>query len=221
MVCFAIGSLISFGTVIELTQIGNRRDIIVIADPDHVNSLNYKDVNRKLLLEKENWTFYFLSFSFLRNNLHLLCKKRQRQFEMKQHTRKAQKLINNLSILDGIRVLLSYQICYALAFFCAYYHIIQFPGDAKQFYRHFRYVTFVEGIFDTLKIFFLISGFLQSFSFLSKYGDKPQAGDVMRFILYRIGKILPMYIFVLVYIIFAQKHFGSGPTWHLMDKITE
>jgi hypothetical protein len=76
------------GTIIESSQIGNRREIIVIADDDKVNALNYKDVNRKLLLEKESWTYYFLVFSFIRNNLHILCKKRKR-VELKQTTRKA------------------------------------------------------------------------------------------------------------------------------------
>ena len=78
LVCSGICWLIFFGTFIELTQIGNRRDIIVITDQADGNMLDYKDVNRKILLEKERWAFYFLSFSFLRNNMHLLCKKRQR-----------------------------------------------------------------------------------------------------------------------------------------------
>jgi hypothetical protein len=46
---FAIFVLICFGTIVELTQIGNRGDILVCADPLIVNSLNYKDVNRMLL----------------------------------------------------------------------------------------------------------------------------------------------------------------------------
>lgn len=74
--------LVCFGTVIELTQIGNRKDILVLADSNIVNSLNYKDVNRKLLFEKEVWTYSILSFSFIRNNLHLLCKKRQKGFHL-------------------------------------------------------------------------------------------------------------------------------------------
>lgn len=210
---------IFIGTIIEASQIGNRRDIIVIADDQIVNALNYKDVNRKLLLEKEQWTYYFLIFSFVRNNLHILCKKRRR-IVMKQPTRKSQKLVNNLAIFDGIKSIMSFQICYAMSFYCAYYHIIQFPGDASEVIDDIKYLVIVEGIFDSAKTFFLISGFLQTFSFLSKYGMKPRFLDVFKFILLRIIKIVPMYYFVMVVCIFVQKHIGSGPTWHLMDKIT-
>lgn len=108
-----------------------------------------------------------------------------------------------------------------MAFFCSYYHIIQFPNDAKLVYNEFLYVIFVEGVFDVCKAFFLVSGFLQAFSFLTKYGEKPTIQDVMKFILYRLLKVVPSYWFCLVYIIFVQKHIGSGPTWHLMDHLTE
>jgi len=108
LVMFLIFILICLGTVIELTQIGNRKDVLVLADTNIVNSLNYKDVNRKLLFEKEVWTYPILSFSFIRNNLHMLCKKRQKSFQIKNPTRKAEKLISNLAVLDGIRSLLSF-----------------------------------------------------------------------------------------------------------------
>ncbi len=39
-----------YGTLIEFTQIGNRRDIAII---DELKSLDYKMWNRKLLLQKE------------------------------------------------------------------------------------------------------------------------------------------------------------------------
>ena len=74
--------LILVGTIIEESQIGNRRDIIVIVDDQVVNALEYKDMNRRLLLEKEKWTYHFLIFSIVRNNLLILCKKR-RKIEMK------------------------------------------------------------------------------------------------------------------------------------------
>ena len=146
MEIFIIIVFISTGTIIEGSQIGNRRDLIVIADDEKVNALNYKDVNRKLLLEKEPWTFNFLAFSFIRNNLHILCKKRKR-VELKQKTRKAQKLANNLAIFDGIKSLMSFQVCYAMAFLCGFYQIVQFPGDAHVIIDDFRYQFFVESAF--------------------------------------------------------------------------
>lgn len=33
--------------------------------------------------------------------------------------RKAQRLVGNLAVMDGIRALISFQLCYALAFYCA------------------------------------------------------------------------------------------------------
>lgn len=184
-----------------------------------VNALAYKDVNRKLLLEKERWTYHFLIFSIVRNNLHILCKKRRR-VEIKQPTRKSQKLVRNLAIFDGMKALMSFQICYAMAFYCSYYHIIQFPGDASKITNDIRYLVLVEGAYDSTKSFFLISGFLQTFSFLSKYGTKPQFVDIFKFIGLRILKIAPVYYFVLILSIYVQQYVGSGPTWHLMDKIT-
>ena len=41
-----------------------------------------------------------------------------------------------------------------------YYHIIQFPDDSKIIYNQFLYVYFVDGAFEVVKIYFLISGFL-------------------------------------------------------------
>lgn len=133
-------------------------------------------------------------------------------------TRKANKIISNFQIFDGIRCFLSFQICYAFSFFCAYYQIIQFPDDAKKFYDNFAFITLIEGVFDTAKVFFLISGFLQSFSFLCYYGIKPTLRNVLKFIAYRLLKVFPIYFFLIIYMIFFQKHFGSGPYWYLMDK---
>ena len=45
-------------------------------------TINYKDVNRKLLLEKETWTFYLLSFSCIRNNLHIMCKRKKKPHDV-------------------------------------------------------------------------------------------------------------------------------------------
>lgn len=99
---------------------------MVIQDESKIDYQNYKDINRRLLLEKETWTFYFLIFSFIRNNLYVLCKKRKRvRIEgAPTLTRKAQQLVSNLQIFDGIRGIYSLQICYALSFFCAQYQII-------------------------------------------------------------------------------------------------
>lgn len=41
-------------------------------------TINYKDFNRRLLLEKETWTFYLLAFSCIRNNLHIVCKRKKK-----------------------------------------------------------------------------------------------------------------------------------------------
>ena len=80
-------------------------------------------MNRRLLLEKEKWTLYILSFSFIRNNFHWLCKKRKKT-EMRQPSWKAQKLVRNLQIFDGLKSILSCHVSYALAFYCAYYQVI-------------------------------------------------------------------------------------------------
>ena len=129
LVVLALGCCL--GTIIEQTQIGNRRDIIVILDQSNVNYDSYKDVNRKLLLEKEKWTFYFLIFSFIRNNLHILCKRRKKiKIQgLPAVTRKTQQLLENLQVFDGIRAIYSLQFCYAISFFCAFYQILQFPHD--------------------------------------------------------------------------------------------
>jgi peptidoglycan/LPS O-acetylase OafA/YrhL len=99
--------------------------------------------------------------------------------------------------------------------------MIQFPGDAHEIIDDFRYLIFVEGISESVKTFFMISGFLQTFSFLSKYGTKPTGKDVLKFIAIRYLKLVPIYASILIFCIYVQKNFGSGPTWHLMDKITE
>jgi hypothetical protein len=201
---FIISIFIFFGTIIELTQIGNRRDVLVIADTNLVNSLNYKDVNRKILFEKEWWTLILISFSFIRNNLHILFKKRSKGFLVRSSSRKTRKLLNNLAIFDGIKSIASFQVCYALAFISSYYCVIQYPDEAKEIYNTFSYVVLVEGSFDVVKIFFVISGFLQAFSFLCKYGHSPTWTNVFSFMFRRVVKILPTYIFCVTYIIFAQ-----------------
>lgn len=57
-----------FGTFIEFSQIGNRQDILINGN---FSTIKYKDHNKRLLLMKENWALFFLSFSLVRNNLHI------------------------------------------------------------------------------------------------------------------------------------------------------
>ena len=55
---------------------------------------------------------------------------------------------------------------------------------------------------------------------MTKYGKKPTSINVVAFMARRLIKVAPPYFFCITYIIFAQKHIGSGPTWHLWDFIT-
>lgn len=89
-----------------------------------------------------------------------------------------------------------------MAFFCSFYHILQFPGDASKVTDNIRYQVFVEGVFDSSKTFFLISGFLQTFSFLQKYGVKPKFLDIFKFIALRILKVAPLYYFIIILCIY-------------------
>lgn len=42
--------------------------------------------------------------------------------------------------------------------------------------------------------------------------------NAVKFAALRLLKNAPLYTFLIVYIIFVQKHIGSGPFWHLMEK---
>lgn len=106
-------------------------------------------------------------------------------------------------MFDGLKSFISFQLCYSMAFFCAYYQIIQFPDDAEQVYQNFFYVTLIEGMFQSTKVLLLIAGFLQTLSFFLKYGNNPTLGDVLKFIGLRIMRVAPVYTFCLIYIIFA------------------
>lgn len=86
--------------------------------------------------------------------------------ELKQPTYKGNKRIANLIVLDGIKVALSFQVCYAMSFFCAQYHIIQFPSDGQKVLDGLLYQILVEQVFDSIDTFFLISGFMQTLIFM-------------------------------------------------------
>ena len=136
-----------------------------------------------------------------------------------QMTRKAQQLLGNLQIFDGIKGLLSIQFCYCFAFYCAFYQIIQFPDQAQKVKNEMSYIISIESIFESAKTVLMISGFMQIFSFLSKH-ENPTPIDALKYFGLRFIKIFPVYAFCLVYIIFSQDQLGSGPMWHLMDRIT-
>ena len=184
--------------------------------------ISYKDVNRQLLLEKETWTFYLLGFSCIRNNFHILCKRKKKPHDVTcpqnvnssrvssdqadndviaaqmddnnnlnfipsieedsfrrsvgsgSHAmrRKAQRLVGNLAVMDAIRVLISFQICYALAFYCARFQLVQFQNQAAELQESATFLFVVESSYESVHTLFMISGFLQAFSFMSKWYHK-------------------------------------------------
>jgi hypothetical protein len=66
----------ALGTMVECSQVGNRQDMIISG---RVVSCKYKDQNRRLLLQKENWALFFLAFSLIRNNLHLFAYRKNKK----------------------------------------------------------------------------------------------------------------------------------------------
>lgn len=90
-----------------------------------------------------------------------------------------------------------------MSFFVAYYQLIQYPNLTEKFQDSFTYITLIEGAFDTSKLFFFISGFLQAFSFVQKFKTTPTLGNVFGFMLLRVLKVVPTFLFLLTLIIFA------------------
>jgi len=81
------------------------------------------------------------------------------------------------------------------------------------------YIFLVDGAAEALKSFLMISGFLQTFSFFSKFGESPSLRDAVKFTGHRLAKVLPIYYFMLIFILMMQDKMGYGPFWHLMDSM--
>jgi hypothetical protein len=119
----------ALGTVIGATQVGNTKRLVILSED--VNRLigSVKDTNMKFVVEKERWAYYFLSFSLARNRIFSMCK-RQKLSHYTKLSPKAKKLVGNLEVLDGLKTWLSFQVCFAFAFFCSFRQLVQYPLEA-------------------------------------------------------------------------------------------
>ena len=86
--------------------------------------------------------------------------------------RKAQRLVGNLAVMDGIRVLISFQLCYSLAFYCARFQLIQFQDDALKLQSSLPFMFMIESSYESVHTLYMVSGFLQAFSFMSKWNHR-------------------------------------------------
>lgn len=132
---------------------------------------------------------------------------------------KAKKLFANLEVLDGVKCWLSFHVCFALSFLCAYYQLMKDQASADQFLDSFSYVVLVEGISESARSFLIVSGFLQTLHFVNKYGEQPSWKEAATVVLKRVSTFMPIYFMLNAILIYGHHFVGQGPFWDLFIRL--
>lgn len=160
-ILLVVFSVCCLGTLIEVTQLGNRLDL-VFKDPHQDSALlsKFSTWNKKLLLSKEYWSFFFLAFSMIRNNLFILSRRRKAS-EYKMATQKTQRIVDYMDVIDGIKAFNLLLICYAYTFSLVKYGIDDTKSDfTKQSEQSLFFQIFISGAAQSaIEISFFLTGF--------------------------------------------------------------
>eukprot|EP00347_Sterkiella_histriomuscorum_P012160 403369665 len=210
-------SVCCLGTIIEVTQLGNRSDIVF---RDNSKITKFSTWNKKLLLQKEYWTFFFLAFSFIRNNLFIL-NRRHKASEYKMATKKPQRLVDNLDVIDGFKSLNMIIICFAFTFKIVQYQIVQNNREfTEQVQNTFFFQIFISGSAQTaIEIGFFLSGLLQAVSFLTYTKSDPCLKKIILYQIKRLFKVIPFYYTTIFLITYGISLYNRGPHQHFFDKL--
>lgn len=89
----------------------------------------------------------------------------------------------------------------------------------------------IESSYESVHSLFMVSGFLQAFSFMVKWYQRTSPGqeqptaphifDGLSFFAFRILKLMPVYVFCLIYMVYVQINVSTGPMWQLMASYVE
>ena len=133
-----------------------------------------------------------------------------------------EKLVNipvkrdTLSSIFGLRVLCMISIL-------VYHTFNTFPkaafGEPNELRN--KYIDFTHKIYIILRqcvgIFFIISGFLLSYTTLPELHQKKSNYNWKQFILRRLLRLTPVYYFTLIIYVFLIRYLGGGPQWPLQE----
>lgn len=206
-----------YGLLLEFTQIGNRRDIAII---DEMKCLDYKMWNRKLLLQKETWAAFFISFSPTRNTFLTLGQSRPNKQVITSY--KSKKTIDNMIVLEGIRGLCIIIMCFGLTFELSQFSILSNTAYRGHLENNFLFNEFLAiGSYNAIEIFFFLAGMSQAVSLLQQTHDNPSFYHVVAFTFKRVLKIWFFYSLNILLMVYMFRHLGRGPLWHFWDKIME
>jgi peptidoglycan/LPS O-acetylase OafA/YrhL len=126
------------------------------------------------------------------------------------------KFQDSTSIFDGIRALSLLWIISAHVELARFLDVIVDLNDISEFFKTFL-ASFIPQATYSVDAFFWLSGFLLGFLILdeaNKRGGKIRWGGVF---VTRIMRLLPMYIFILVFINFIIPSWTTGPKWDQVE----
>ena len=90
------------------------------------------------------------------------------------------------------------------------------PYEVKNMYIDFNHKIYIL-LRITVKVFFVISGFLLSYFTLPELRKQRSKYNWKLFIIRRLLRLTPVYYFTLIFYVFLIRYIGSGPQWPLQE----
>jgi hypothetical protein len=127
-------------------------------------------------------------------------------------------LIDNLRVVNGLKVVLTLYLIYGNTYLYTYYSIVADPVQADKF-RHSFWFLIVSGSLFTTPCLFWIAGFLHTISFLQVEEEKQFTfANISRWYIRKIIRYLPLVFITLLWSVFITPALGAGPVWELYNE---
>jgi peptidoglycan/LPS O-acetylase OafA/YrhL len=190
----AIAVIITFLLIIGTAVIGTIAECFCAADE-----------NKKLLIK------ILLCFSLIRNSKMLLKHKTQEKEGQK----------DALDMLNAVRV-----ISFTLVLYAHVVHnkgLLSINSNFQNYINEilsFKFLPYASSLY-AVDNFFWVSGFLFGYLFIAEF-RKEKKGFISSFIqvfIYRTLRLLPTYVFTLLFFIHLSKYLGSGPLFYKISEV--
>lgn len=214
-ICLILILLVIIGTAIELAAIAAKNEAMQSTDSSGENSTISSDPEKVTLgsfagkpskpAKQSKLMKFIMCFSAYSNGMKL--------FAVKDEKKK-----DPLDCLNAIRVFSIGWVCIGHTnLFRADDSVVLNIEDVQNYFKHFSF-QFVNSAPYAVDTFFWLSGFLQGYLMTLQIASHKKVNWPM-IVVHRFIRILPLYMFVVLFSWSLGKYIGNGPKWYNADLI--
>lgn len=205
--CTILIFLAIIGTSVELTHLSLKH--VPITNSDSSDEISQKSLEKPLKKRAKKYKKllqYLMCFSLYTNILKIFATKEEKKKDP-------------LDCLNAVRVLSISWVCLAHTEILRGTDSVVLNIDtARIFFRHFESIIVNNGPF-AVDSFFWLSGFLQGYLMTLQISTSTRKVNWPMILVHRFIRILPLYMFVVLFSWSLAKHIGNGPKWYNADYI--